>query len=320
MFEWKKLGKIFDSSEIENGDWMKEYAQVPCVLIFDKFVRVYFCCRPLPDSNGQYVSYMAYIDLDRSNLRKIIDISKKPILELGELGTFDEFGTYPISVVKHRDEIRVYYGGNTRCESVPFNAAIGVAQSRDNGNTFTKVASGPVLSYSYDEPFVLGSPKVRVFNDCWYLWYAAGKKWLKNEGSIQPVYKIRMATSTNGMDWVKHGKDLLANVLEENECQASADVTYSNGKYHMFFSYRYNFGFKAKGRGYRIGYSFSDDLINWTRDDARAGLDVSKEGWDSETVSYAHVFKLDDIFYMLYQGNGMGKAGFGLAQLTSDLK
>ena len=32
-------------------------------------------------------------------------------------------------------------------------------------NTFTKLGNGPVLSYSPDEPFVLGSPKIRRFNN-----------------------------------------------------------------------------------------------------------------------------------------------------------
>ena len=32
-------------------------------------------------------------------------------------------------------------------------------------------------------------------------------------------------------------------------------------------------------------------------------------------VNYPHLFELDGETYMLYQGNGMGRAGFGLAIL-----
>lgn len=319
MYKWEKLGRIFNPTETIAGEWMKEFAQAPSVIILDKIVRVYFCCRPLPDKNGQYISYPAYIDLNRKNLFEIIDISKEPILKLGKRGTFDEFGIYPTSVINYKGDIRLYFAGNTRCESVPFNAAIGVAKSYDYGKTFTRIGDGPVLSYSYDEPFVLGSPKIRIFNDTWYLWYSAGKKWVEQDGNKQPVYKIRVASSLDGIKWHKHGKDLLESVLEENECQASADVIFANDKYHMFFSYRYNLGFKIKGRGYRIGYAFSNDLISWRRDDAKAGIDVSEEGWDSESVSYAHIFKMDETYYMLYQGNQMGKFGFGLARLEGCL-
>jgi hypothetical protein len=315
MFTWKKLGRVFNPTEIKNKSWMKEFAQAPSVLIFEKIVRVYFSCRSLPDENGQYVSRLAYIDLNRYNLFEIVSICKAPILTLGKLGTFDEFGTYPASVIRSGDGIRVYYAGWTRCESVPFNAAIGVAVSYDNGETFARIGDGPVLSYSVDEPFVLGSPKIRKFNNLWYLWYVAGKRWIRNNGKPEPVYKIRMASSIDGINWTKNRKDLIKNKLEENECQASPDVFFLNERYHMFFSYRYNLGFKNKEKGYRIGYASSDDLINWVRDDAKAGIDVSEEGWDSETISYPHVFELDESIYMLYQGNEIGRFGFGLARL-----
>ncbi len=315
MFKWKKLGRVFNPQDVRGIGWMKEFAQSPSVLIFKTYVRVYFCCRQPADDTGQYISRLAYVDLKRDNLFEIVNISKSPILPLGELGTFDEFGTNPTSVIRSGEDIRVYYAGWTRCESVPFNSAIGVAISRDHGETFTKLGSGPVLSYSVNEPFVLGSPKIRVFNSLWYLWYVAGKKWVKNESKPEPVYKIRLATSPDGINWTKNGKDLIESKLEEDECQASADVLEYKGKYHMFFSYRYNLGFKSKARGYRIGYASSVNLENWARDDAKAGLDVSKDGWDSEMVSYPHVFELDNSIYMLYQGNEVGRYGFGIAKL-----
>ena len=315
MFKWKKLGKIFEPQKIENISWLKEFAQAPSVLIFDKFVRVYFSCRPLPDDKGQYVSYSAYVDLNRYNLFEIINISRTPILKLGDLGTFDEFGTYPTSVIKNGDDILAYYGGWTRSESVPFNVAIGIAKSNDNGETFTKLDNGPILSYSMDEPFILSGPKIRRFNNQWYLWYISGKKWILDNGKPEPVYKIRMATSDDGINWIKNNKDIIEDKIEENEAQASPDVFFFKEKYHMFFCYRYSSNYRGKENGYRIGYASSDDMFNWLRDDAKAGIDVSDVGWDSEMISYPHVFELDKSIYMLYLGNQVGKFGFGLAKL-----
>jgi len=321
MFKWNKLGQVFNPTDVKNIDWMKEFAQTPSVLIFDSYIRVYFCSRPFPDAQGQYMSYIGFIDLDRNNLFNITNISKEPLVKFGELGTFDEFGTYPVTVIRDGDMVRLYHSSFTRCVSVPFNAAIGLAESYDNGETFTKIGSGPVLSYSYDEPFVLGSPKIRKFGDTWYLWYVSGRKWIQPEGrKPEPVYKIRVATSSDGINWLKFGKNLIEDKIDEDECQASPDVTFSNGRYHMFFSYRNSIGFKEAGKGYRIGYAVSDDLYNWTRKDELAAIDVSETGWDSETVSYGHVFELDKKLYMLYQGNQMGRYGFGLAVLEGELK
>lgn len=319
MFRWKKLGKIFTPQEINGRKWMHEFAQAPATLIFDDFVRVYFSCRPLPDAKGQYVSYSSYVDLDRKNLFNIVSVADNPILGLGNVGEFDEFGIYPVSVLRHDSRVLAYYGGWTRCESVPFNVAIGMATSSDGGNTFEKIGRGPILSYSIDEPFVLSGPKIRRFNDHFYLAYIAGSKWKVVDGRPEPVYKIRLATSDDGIEWKRQGRNIIPNRIEDDEAQASPDIILSNGRYHMFFCYRFSSNYRCKENGYRIGYAWSDDLENWTRDDAKSGIDVSKSGWDSEMIAYPHVFELDGNIFMLYLGNGVGKEGFGLAVLDGNL-
>jgi hypothetical protein len=60
-------------------------------------------------------------------------------------------------------------------------------------------------------------------------------------------------------------------------------------------------------------------MISWTRNDENCGIDVSEEGWDSEMISYPHVFELDGKIYMFYLGNQVGKFGFGLAELEGSL-
>ena len=59
----------------------------------------------------------------------MLALAEQPILPLGGLGCFDEFGTYPVSVMADGklDCMRAYYAGWTRCESVPFDTAIGMA-------------------------------------------------------------------------------------------------------------------------------------------------------------------------------------------------
>ena len=310
------MGRVFNPLAVKDRSWLKEFAQAPATLVFDDFVRVYFSCRPERDTRDQYVSYTGYVDLNRRNLLEIRGLSENPIMDLGELGTFDEFGTYPISVIRNGEEIIAYYGGWTRCESVPYNVAIGIAKSRDGGVTFIRQGSGPILSYSVDEPMTVSGPKIRRFNDHWYLWYVAGKKWKMIDGRPESIYKIRMATSIDGISWRRRNVDLIENILEEDECQASPDVFYFQNRYHMFFSFKYSSNFRNTERGYRIGYASSVDLIHWSRDDSRAGIDISSgNAWDDQSIAYPHVFRLDDNIYMLYLGNEVGRYGFGLAIL-----
>ena len=48
---------------------------------------------------------------------------------------------------------------------------------------------------------------------------------------------------------------------------------------------------------------------------SRAEIDVSEDGWDSEMICYPHVFDHSGRRYMLYNGNGYGASGIGLAVL-----
>ena len=315
MFKWKKLGLIFNPQTQGDRSWISAYAQAPSTLILDDVVRVYFACRPPVDSNGNYVSLSAYADFRRDDLTKLVRVCKNPLLALGDVGTFDEFGAYFTSAIRKDGNVLAYYVGYTRCESVPFTINIGAAISADGGDSFTRFGPGPILPCSLAEPFFLTVPRIRRFDDKWYLWYSAGKRWLHTEKRAEPVYHIRMATSDDGLNWAKAERDLIECTIGDNECQACPDVFEHQGKYHMFFCYRSSTNYYGKEGGYRIGYANSSDLLKWSRDDSRAGLDVSDSGWDSEMVSFPHVFKLDDEIYMLYLGNEIGRHGFGLAQM-----
>ena len=84
----------------------------------------------------------------------------------------------------------------------------------------------------------------------------------------------------------------------------------------MYFCYRYATDFRTNPqRAYRLGYAYSFDLIEWTRDDENAGIERSKDGWDSEMMCYPFLFSDENKNYLLYNGNAFGRYGFGLAVL-----
>lgn len=323
MFYWEKKGLIFNPTECEQRPyWRWNFAQGENTLLYDDFIRVYFCCREKPNETGQTISRVSYVDLSRENPSNIVRLADKPVLEPGGLGEFDEFGTYPFSVIRNEGKIYGYYGGVTRCESVPFNTSIGCAVSDDDGETFKKIGRGPVLTHSLYEPFMVCSPKVRIYDGKWYMFYSAGVQWTTGAERPEICYKLCMATSTDGIHWEKCNRHIMEDKIGELESQACGDVILKNGRYHMFFCYRGHVDFRKNVQNsYRIGYASSTDLIHWTREDEKAGIDVSdnQQDWDSEMVAYPHVFECDGKVYMLYLGNEVGKYGFGLAQLKGNL-
>ena len=73
--------------------------------------------------------------------------------------------------------------------------------------------------------------------------------------------------------------------------------------------------FSHRGTRYQIGYAESEDGKNWNRLDHLCSINSAPDGWDSEMLAYPHVFKHGEALYMLYNGNGYGKTGFGIAVL-----
>ncbi|HMJ47111.1 MAG TPA: hypothetical protein VK498_07255 [Ferruginibacter sp.] len=316
--KWKKLGKIFDPTEHKLSNNFLEFAQSPQTLVFDNFVRVYFSTRE-KDETGKYLSHISFVDFDK-NFQKILQFSKETIIPLGKLGCFDEHGIFPINILRDKDKILAYTTGWNRKVSVSADASIGMAISNDNGLTFKKTGDGPILTSSLYEPFLVGDAFVAKFEGQYHMWYIHGSKWITDPSEQDPqrVYKIVHATTADGVNWEKEGKHIIADKLDENECQALPTVINFNDQYHMFFCYRQAIGFrKVKERGYRIGYANSTDLVNWQRDDDNVGIEVSEEGWDSDMLCYPHVFHCDNKVYMLYNGNEFGRLGFGLAVLES---
>ncbi len=316
---WIKKGKIFDPSEYNLPNNCREFAQSPQTLLFDDFVRIYFSTRE-KDYSGKYLSHIAFVDMTK-DFSSVINISTKPVIELGKLGCFDEHGIFPINIFRDNDKVLAYTCGWYRKVSVSVETSVGLAYSDDQGETFQKYGDGPILTSSLHEPCLVGDAFVQKYNGQYHMWYIFGTKWMQHPDDNQParVYKIAHAVSGDGVVWEKEGRQIIKDVIGVDECQALPTVAYYKGRYHMFFCFRYATGFREiKSRGYRIGYAWSTDLVNWQRDDELGGIMLSADGdWDSDMQCYPHVFVMDGDMYLLYNGNKFGKEGFGLAKLAS---
>ena len=313
-----RLGKIFDPTEHRFALDSVGYAQSPQVLVKDNSVRIYFSTRCL-DSEEQFVSHVAYVDMTR-DLRTIIGTSVHEVISQGDLGSFDEHGIFPFHVLPVGDAIYAYTCGWSRRVSVPVETGIGLAISRDQGNTFNRVGTGPIMTASLNEPFLVGDAFVRPFGSHFHMWYIFGQQWKLFEGYNAPerIYKIGHATSDDGINWTrKSGHPILADRLGADESQALPTVIQYGDRYHMFFCYRESVDFRStQGRGYRLGYAVSEDLISWDRRDDELALNTFSEEWDRDMQCYPHAFECDGRVFLLYNGNEFGKYGFGALELS----
>lgn len=147
-----------------------------------------------------------------------------------------------------------------------------------------------------------------------HMFYISGIKWVKIGHKLEHTYSIKHATSNDGVNW-----ELLPHyaIFPQNRFEAIAAPTVIeiNKIYHMWFSYRGSDDFRDGKNSYKIGYAFSTDLYKWLREDKLAGIEKSKEGWDSTMICYPYVFKQKDEYFMIYNGNSFGKESLGIAKL-----
>lgn len=314
--KWVKMGRIFDPAEHELPIPSVGFAQSPQALVLPDRVRVYFSTRERDDT-GKYLSHVAFVDFDR-RMREILGVARRRVIGLGGLGCFDEHGIFPFSIFRDSERIVAYTTGWNRKVSVSADAAIGLAVSNDNGLTFERFGTGPVMAAALNEPFLVGDAFVLKRDGKYHMWYIFGTCWKRRLATEQPdrVYKIAYAHSSDGISWCRDGRHIIPDGLDADECQALPTVFHRDGMFHMYFCYRAAHHFRTETeKGYRIGYASSKDMQHWVRDDASAGITVSPEGWDSQMQCYPHVFECDGVTYMLYNGNDFGRHGFGLAFL-----
>jgi hypothetical protein len=320
QLKWKRLGQIFDCAVHGLPEGFSGFAQSPQAIVFDEFIRIFFSTRKRETSSGKYLSYVVYADysLDLSQLIRVADL---PVMELGNLGTFDEHGIFPLSPLRVGDKIFGYTSGTSRRESVPVDAAIGLATSSDGGASFTRLSDGPILGPSLFEPCIVADAYVLNHEDVFHMWYIFGGPWRKyaNADTPERTYRICHTTSFDGIHWNPSGGiQSIPTILGEEECQALPTVFHHAGLWHMIFCYRFASDFRSNpSRGYRLGLATSTDLEHWSRNDQALTFTGPAEGWDAQMQCYPNVFKVAGTTYLLYNGNAFGREGFGAAVLET---
>lgn len=286
---------------------MNTHAQVPTPLVCDGFIRIYFSSRP-----ERRLSLTTYVDVDSEDPGNILRVNPTPILEAGRPGTFDEHGIMPSCAIRNGDAVFLYYSGWSRGASVPYINSMGLAISHDGGETFDKVSEGPILSRSLHDPYSATSPVVLHDGDAWHMWYCSGTHWLALNEKFEHTYDIKYASSRDGVNWTAPGKVAIHQRTPDEAITRPFVVKASDG-YDMWFCYRGSHDFRDGEEAYRIGYAHSEDLQEWQRDDGKAGIGPSADGWDARMVAYPSVASAAGHTYLFYNGNDFGAEGFGYA-------
>ena len=298
--KWVKQGRIFNPDKVLPEGISASLMPISKVIDDDKgVIRIYFSPRDLKNR-----SEVHFFDFDLKNY-KILKLSEKDLIKRGKLGAFDDSGITLGSIVEYKNQELLYYTGWNLTLNVPMNNSIGVAILE--GNEFKRLGDGPVMTRTLKEPYSCASPFVMKDQGILKMWYASMDKWTDTDDGPLHHYNIKYAESNDGITWSRKGIISIDYEKVGEYAFGRPFVLKEHNIYKMWYSFR--------GVAYRIGYAESIDGIHWIRKDDEVGIDVSKTGWDSEMIEYPFIFDRKGDRYMLFNGNGYGKTGIGLAKL-----
>lgn len=298
--QWRKLGRVYGPDG--TYPWAKHTALTPVPwLRSTETIRVFAGFR---DDAG--ISRIGWVDLDVRNPLQVKGVSPKPALDVGRPGAFDDNGVILGDLIQVGDELRMYYVGFQLAAKVKFLAFTGLAVSRDNGDTFTRVSEAPVMDRCHGGLYIRAIHSIQREGNRFRAWYALDDGWETIGGTPFPRYNIRTLTSDDGLNFVGIG-DLCIGVSGSEYRIGRPRVFRADGRYIMHFT-----AGTIEG-SYLAGCAESGDGVVWTRDDSRLGIGLSSEGWDSRHLCYPAVIECQGRTYMFYNGNDMGREGFGCA-------
>lgn len=301
---WIKKGRIFHLEPEANRS---THTQVPTPCVMGDKIRIFYACR----NNGR--AFVTYFDLSK-DLKTILYSHEKPIFEHGKPGMFDADGVMPSCIVPMGDELWLYYIGWSELKNTArYQNEIGIAVSKDDGETFERMYQGPIMGRSPTEPGLAVMPFVLNDRGTFKMWYQSMTEWVKMGDKYEPVYVIKYAESIDGIKWRRLS---FASVSPSHSLEAFSrpSVIKDGDFYKIWYCVRDSKDYRGGKGSYRIGYADSVNGSGFIRKDYEAGLGVGEEGeWDSDMVAYPYVFEFEGKRLMLYNGNEFGQTGVGLA-------
>jgi hypothetical protein len=270
---------------------------------------------PLPVRLGGDVFRVFFSARDRENRSSVgfadIDIIRREVVRICDRPAFqhgpdDSYHSHGVSIGNWYEANGRRYilfmgwhipdGGHWRGEIGRLQLASDLSLTLDGESPFIGLSAEDPVSLSY--PWVMPDP-----NGGYHIWYGSTQTW--DAGNGEMLHVIRHAHSDDGDRW-HADQHTVPFTIGVAQAFSRPTVVMETGNYQMWFSCR-----SGTGETYRIGHAVSHDAHTWTMQPS--GIDVSKEGWDCEMIEYPFVFDHAGSRFMLYNGNGYGQSGFGLA-------
>lgn len=312
---WLKNGLVVKPDKTKW--WQQSHAQCPVMDPVPTSASLHFVYFSSRDQAGR--SHISRVLFDVKKLSPVTDAQL--VLTLGKKGCFDDSGVMPTCVLHFEGCSYLYYIGWMQRVSVPYQNAIGLALIKSDGS-LVRVYEGPLFPPLKNEPYFTGTAHIQRIQNQLVAYYLSCTGWTESENSrLEPEYNIKIATSTDAINWQRDAKVAIELDDKSEGGLASATVLHQDGQYLMWYCYRGKSLYRDNiSESYRIGLACSADGLSWQRQDSLQSLPLGESGeWDSQMMCYPNVTRTSEGVIMLYNGNHFGKQGFGAAILKGAL-
>jgi hypothetical protein len=298
---WRKLGQLYRPENVHPK--LKTHAANPlAVSLSGDVYRIFFSGR-----DGQNRSSIGFVDVDIVR-RELVSICDKPVFEYGPANSFYSHGVSIGNCYETEGRRYILFMGWQIPPGEHWHGQIGRLVLEKNFSVQID-SDEPFMNTDFTDPVSLSYPWVLRGRDGFYrMWYGSTVTW--DTGNGEMLHVVNHAISADGHKWQRRGLSVPYKLGQAQAFSRPTVIGDASGEYHMWFSYRSGWGQK-----YRIGYASSQDCERWDLRIDQAGIDVSLSGWDSEMIEYPFVFDHKSERFLLYNGNGYGHTGFGLATL-----
>ena len=301
---WKKLGQIYAPRDL-HPKLVSHAANPLAIWLQEDVYRVFFSGR-----DEQNRSSVGFVDINIVN-REIVYIHACPVFEHGAENSFYSHGVSIGNCYEVDGNRYILFMGWQCPPDGHWRGDIGRLVLENNSETLCLESEQPFMGSDETDPISLSYPWViKEANGNYLMWYGSTVTW--DAGNGEMLHVINHASSTDGHHWQRHGQAIPHQLGVAQAFSRPTVMPNAQGGYDMWFSYR-----SGTGEKYRIGYAHSHDSEHWELRLNETGIDVSESGWDSEMIEYPFVFDHKGQRYMLYNGNGNGQTGFGLAVLDT---
>ena len=298
----EKIGLLFDPLNTTK-DWVT-HAMAPTSFVQNDIIRVFIGGW---DEDG--ISRIYEINLKKLKPKEIINVIKKPILDIGVPGCFDENGVFPGHVSIDEDQVYLSYTGFQLGHKIPHYNFSGLLKLINN--VFVKTSNSPLLDRHDEGLFVRAGHSFIKEGKFYHSVYSSGSTFETVGGKFRPNYNVfyKKTLSLDKSDFASAGKKIIE--FEEGEHGLGRpQIFILNKMYFVIYTVR------TVDMKYSIGISYSKDLIDWNRYYWDIEQFKSLNEFDSKMIYFPFFQQIGlNWGYIFYSGNEFGKFGLGAIKL-----